>query len=359
MKFLCSPACAARMGIRLTERWMSKLVPWYSLDSFKREFKLYLPFWFLYLEAFGLLHLGLANFPDSEFEALGIPRYQFALTVFFPLAWMALFLWLRWRQSTRLPRDVRGLSVYTVLLLALPVLIALFHRPHALDHDQLTALFEFSQFIWVGLFVVQIAWTRGFHGLVLFFGVTFVYGMVLENTGIIMHFFFEPSFRYYLPPFPAPLCTMLGWCVVFYVTVAIVEQLAQWFPWLKKGAGRRACVATLLALSMDAQLDPLASMSGVFWRWNDLLPPAFLGVPFINFAAWLGAFLPYTWIMFRVMDRKEWSPREKNWELFLRIALACVLGGVLCFGVMAIWERGFDGPTFQILSDFTRRLTPY
>lgn len=338
---------------------MEKANPWYSFDSFVQEFKQYLPFWFLYLEAFGLLHLGLANFPDSEFEALGIPRYQFALTVFFPLAWIAVFLWLRWKHSRRLADGWRGLSVYTIMLLALPVLIALFHRPHPLDHDQLTALFEYSQFFWVGLFLVQIGWTRGIHGLVLFFGVTFVYGLVLENTGIIMHFFFEPSFRYYLGPLPAPLCTMLGWCVVFYVTVAIVQQLAQWVPWLQKGAGRRAFAATALALCMDAQLDPLASMSGVFWRWNELLPPAFLGVPLINFAAWFGAFLPYTWLMFRVTDRTEWKPREQNWELFVRIALAAVLGGILCFGIMAIWEGGLDGPTFQILEAFTDRLMPY
>ena len=51
--------------------------------------------------------------------------------------------------------------------------------------------------------------------LATFFGVTFVYGLMLENGGIVMRFFYEPSFRLYLGPLPAPLCTMLGWCVVF------------------------------------------------------------------------------------------------------------------------------------------------
>lgn len=333
-----------------------------SFDRVKREFFVYLPLWFLYLEVMGLLHASLANFPDEGFEALGYSRMDFVPSMLIPLVWLVLFFVLRIKKSVHLPSRAsraRAWSGAGFLLFVVPLLIIFFHQRNVLDHAQLTFLFEFSQFIWVVLFVVQILATRGRHALVLFFGVNFVYGLMLENTGIVMHYFFEPSFMVYLWFLPAPLCTMLGWSVVFYVTYAIVEKLAEWSPWLKAGVTRRALAATLLALSMDAQLDPLASMSGVFWRWNEALPAGFLGVPFLNFAAWFGAFLPFTWFVFSVTDRTDISEARKNYELFLRVAWSALLGGIICFGIMAIVEGGFDGPTYQILRDFGERLMPY
>lgn len=334
-------------------------VPLLSTESLKREFKLYLPLWFLYLEAVGLLHLALANFPDAGFAALGLSRFWFAVTFVFPLTIIVLFLVLRLYRSKRLAPDWKSWGGLAAVLFGVPAAVILFHQPRELNHDQLTWLFEISQFVWVALLVTHLVWSRGWHSLVLFFGVTFAYGLILENTGIFMHFFFEPSFRLYLWPLPAPLCTMLGWCVVFYVTVALVQQLAEWVPWLKKTVWRRATAATLAALLMDAQLDPLASMSGVFWQWNELLPPVFLGVPIINFAAWFGAFLPYTYLVFKILDKEEWSPGRKNWELFIRLPLAALIGGCICFGIMAIVEAAFDGPTFTILREFSERLHPY
>lgn len=334
-------------------------IPVVSWRGAAREFVRYLPIWFIYLEAIGLLHASLANFPQASFDTLGLSRLVFAPTILFPMAWVAAFFVLRIKHSERLPAPWRAWLVLAGLVLGVPLVVVLFHEPYPLTHDQLTTMFEFSQFLWVGLFVLQILLTRGRHALVLFFGVTFVYGMLLENTGIIMHFFFEPSFRLYLGPLPAPLCTMLGWCVVFYVTIAVVQQLADWVPWLKATVWRRALATTLLALSLDAQLDPLASMSGVFWRWNEALPPAFLGVPIINYAAWFGAFLPYAWFVHAWMDRTDLPERRRNWEIFLRVSLASVQGGLICFGIMAIIEGGFDGPTFQILQKFSERMMPY
>ena len=324
-----------------------------------REFVRYLPIWFVYLSGVGLLNASLANFPETGFAALGLSRAAFAPTVAFPLAWVALFFGLRIRRSTRLAAPWKAWTALAVLVIGVPLAIVFGHREHPLTHVQLTVLFELSQFLWVVLLATQVVLSRGWHALVLFFGVTFIYGLMLENTGIVMHYFFEPSFRVYLGPLPAPLCTMLGWCVVFYVTIAVVQQLAEWVPWLKVTIWRRAVATTLLALSLDAQLDPLASMSGVFWRWNDLLPPAFLGVPIINYAAWFGAFLPYSWFVYAWLDRTDLTGPQRNWQLFLRVSWASLLGGFICFGLMALIEGGFDGPTFQILQQFSARLMPY
>ena len=330
------------------------------LHGAKQEFIRYLPMWFVYFSAMGLLHAAFANFPAHGFDSLGLSRLAFIPTTAFPMAWFVGFFVLRIHHSQRLMKyRWFGYVALLVLAVCVPLAIAFFHVQHQLSHEQLADLFELAQFFWAGLFIAHALSTRGRHGLVMFFGVTFIYGLVLENSGIIMNFFFEPSFRYYLGPLPAPLCTMLGWCIVFYVTVAVVDQLTAWVPWFGKGIWRRALATTALALSMDAQLDPLASMSGVFWRWNELLAPHLLGVPVINYAAWFGAFLPFSYFVFAVRENPDWSKSRANYELFLRVPWSTVLGGTLCFGIMAFVEGGFDGPTFQILRAFIARLMPY
>ena len=330
-----------------------------SLAGLKDEFLRFMPIWFIYISAIGLLHVGLASFPEEGFAALGFSRLAFVPTIAFPMAWFVGIFVLRIRRSTRLEHRWKAYAALAALAVGVPLLITAFHRPHPLSHDALASMFETAQLFWVGVFMVHVVLRRGWHALALFFGVTFIYGLILENTGIIMGYFFEPSFLLYLGPLPAPFCTMLGWCVVFYVTIAAVEQLAEWIPWLAAKAWRKALATTALALSMDAQLDPLASMSGVFWSWNELLSPEILGVPVINYAAWFGAFLPFSYFFFSLQDRKDLSPRQRSWELSLRIPLAAFLGGALCFGLMALVEGGFDGPTFEILRDFSDRLMPY
>jgi uncharacterized membrane protein len=211
---------------------------------------------------------------------------------------------------------------------------------------------------WGILLAAHAAWTGGRHALALFFGVGALYGLVLENTGIAMGFFSETRCRLYLWPFPAPLCTTIGWCMAFYVAVSLVEQLARWVPWLARTPWRRAWAATLLALCRDVQLDPASSLSGVLWSWNEQLPPVFLGVPAVNFAAWFGAFLPFSYFVFSIRDRSDLTESRKNRELLLRVPLSAALGGLLCFGVMAMVEGGFSGPTFRVLWQFVRQVLP-
>jgi len=333
--------------------------PLFSLRSLAREFREHLPVWFVYLSAIGLLHAALANFPEQGFTNVGIPREHFIATLPFPMIWFTAYFVLRIRNSSRIRNPWKAYLVLAAMVVGLPVLIAFGYQSHPLGHDQLASLFELTQFTWVALFVIQIVITRGWQVLLMFFGVTFVYGLMLENTGILMRYFYEPSFSIYLWFFPAPLCTMLGWCLVFYIVVSITQRITEWVPWLAEGLWRRVAVATTLALCMDAQLDPLASMSGVFWRWNELLPPAFFGVPFINFAAWFGAISAFSFFVFRTLDRSDWSPGRKNWELFLRVPLASVIAGTLCFAVMTLAEGGFDGPSFHIMREFGHRLLPY
>lgn len=321
-----------------------------------REFREHLPIWFAYCSAIGLLHAALANYPETGFQRLGIPREDFVPTTAFPLAWFTFYFILRIRNLTQPKHRLIAYLGLALGVIGVPISIRYLYVPYPLSHEQLVMLFEATQLLWVGLFVAQILVSKGWHSLTLFFVVTFIYGLMLENTGIIMRFFFEPSFTIYLGPLPAPLCTMLGWSLVLYIVVSVTEKLTTWLPALRSGIWPRVAVASAFALSLDAQLDPLASMSGVFWHWNDLLPPAFLGVPFINFAAWLSAVSVYSYFVFRIGDRKDWTPGRKNWEVFLRVPLASLVAGMLCFAIIAVFSRGLDGPEFQILISFVNRL---
>ena len=318
----------------------------------------HLPMWFIVLLALGHIHAALWSFPDAGFAALGMTRAPFAWTILFPWVWVLAYFGLLIYRS-RVRRQKLAWAVLAVFGAGVPLLMLVPHSARQLHYDELTTIFEVGQLVWVALFAVQILATRGGHALVTFFGVTFIYGLMLENTGIVMDFFHEPQFRWYLGPLPAPLCTMLGWSVIFYVTFACTERFAGWIPWLQRGVMRRALCTTALALSLDAQGDPVASMSGVFWRWNDLLLPGFLGVPLVNWAAWFGAFLPYSWFLFALGNRPDLTPGRRNWELFLRVPLSAFLGGVLCFAIMAVIEGGFDGPSFQVIARFLDRLLPY
>ncbi len=333
--------------------------PLIGLRTLWREFVRHTPIWFVYISAIGLLHGALANYPQAGFDALGFTRLSLAPTIAFPMVWFALYFGLRIHNSTRIEHKWQGYLWLAFMCIGMPLITIVGHQSHPLSNEQLVTIYELSQFVVVALFVVHIAFYRGWETLLMFFGVTFVYGLILENTGIAMGYFFEDSFTYYLGPLPAPMVTMVGWCVVFYATVAVVQHLTNWIPWLAKGVWRRAVATTALALSLDAQLDPLASMSGVFWRWDATLTHHFFGVPAINFAAWFGAFLPFSYFVYKIMDRKDWTWQRRNYELLLRIPLAALCGGLLCFAIMAGVEGGFDGPTFQLMGSFFDRLFPY
>lgn len=323
----------------------------------------HLPIWFFYLEAVGLLSFLAANVPRSEFERVGLPIAPFAWTVAFPLFWVLAYYALRVRGSTRLA--VYGARKYLVLVafVALPAFIWLLYAAapflrFELEMRQLTRFFEAMQLAWIAVFMVHVALKRGAPGLATFFGVAWLYGLVLENGGILMGYFFEPGYGLYLGSLPAPFATMMGWCLAIYACTEIAGALRSHVPFGETTLGA-ALLTTALALSLDAQLDPLASLSGVFWRWNELLPRWFLSVPFVNYLAWFCAFLPFSYAWFSIADRTELGSWTKARRLLVAIPNVCVVAALLFFGIAAIVEGGFSGPTYRILGETFSKIRPY
>jgi len=333
-----------------------------------KEFWQKLPIWFLYLQAVGLLHYVRANVPAELFDEVGYPQSLFAVLTVIPMAWIFAYYAIRIRRSEQVnkPAAYAGLVFLTVVVPILIYVAYIWLPKTYLTKDQLRTLFEWSQFLWIAIFMVHAYRVGGKSAFITFWGVCLLYGIVLENAGIIMGYFSESEFTYYLWRLPAPICTMLGWCIVFYCATRVAEYFRDLFPSWNPSVPVMALLTTAIALSLDAQLDPLASLSGIWWKWHDLYYSAqyikysfYLGVPIINYVAWFSAFLPFSFAYFWAYSKPDWGTNERNWQLFLRGHIIVITAGVINFALMAIIEGGFGGPTFQILDEFIGRMMPY
>jgi hypothetical protein len=335
--------------------------PHYSVAGAVRtaalEIWTHLPIWFVLLSSLGLYHAAIGIIDPSGYTAIGHSTLRFALTALVPAAWVVIYYAARARALTSTPSTRRTAWILSTLLLVVfladwaviswaPSLRA------AASQRTLLVVFEYLQFTWF----VALAWhasaTRGVRAFATFFVVGLIYGAVLENTGIVLGFFVERNYRWYLPVLPAPVATMLGWSIIAYCGAWIADRLGDLVPPLGKTPVRLAVVATGVALSVDVQLDPLASLDGLCWKWNALLPTWFLSVPFCNYAAWLGAFLPFAWAVFWLRGRKDLTETQRNWRLFASVPLLSGAGGLIWLTLMTAYEGGVSGPTYQILGAF-------
>jgi len=336
----------------------------FSKNEIKSDIWRSLPIWFFYLEALGLLHFVIANIDPAQYKALGRTAFPFAVTALLSLAWVIGYYVLRIKNSDRLENKPYYYLVIPSLLAAPLVFTYVFYSSFPffrviLSQDYLRRLFEYLQLSWIVLFLLHALLHRGWQKFVTFYIVGFVYGLLLENTGIVLGYFHETDYLFYLWRLPAPFATMMGWCLVFYCCIWVAEYFREQFKWFRGSPLRSAFLTTCVALSLDIQLDPIASLSGVFWKWNDALPQWFLSVPFCNFAAWFGAFMPFAWAYFYLQERKDLNETQKNWKLFVHVPLIAVAAGIIWLLLMTIFEGGFSGPTYQILDAFFDKIIPY
>ncbi|MCB1154887.1 hypothetical protein KDL45_14625, partial [bacterium] len=350
-------AAASPEGISALPIWCKRAIAREIWDN--------LPVWFMYISTVGLLHFMVANVPTSEYEKIGHSMASYAATAVFPMFWVLLVYTLRVRDSRRLTAQwgMRRYLIPVAMAAALPAIYYWYQLVpgfrHELDLPSLVRLFEYMQLTWIALFIVHCAVKQRLAGLAFFFGVGWLYGLVLENGGIMMRYFFEPGYSFYLWKLPAPFATMMGWCLAFYACIWMTEFLIERFPTLRGSAVIAALTTTAIAISWDLQMDPLASLSGVFWKWNDLLPNWFLSVPFVNYVAWFSAFMPFAYIYHHVVMDDWVTPRERNWRVFKQLPNVVVWAGILFFGIMFVAEMGFDGPAYRVLDQFLTHVIPY
>jgi hypothetical protein len=274
-----------------------------SRRNLLQEIWTHLPMWFLFLEALGIHNILMANAPQRWFDEAGISRHWFSLLVLPMATWFYAYYRARLRESKQ---DFDRAKVHRRILLVaygLPLLIWAWYSlfpffRYELSGPAFRRLFELSNLFWALAIMSHTWYSRGFPRFVTFFIVAFFYGLILENTGIFLGYFLEPHFVVYVGLLPAPLATMVGWCIVFTCAITMIEFFRARSPRLQASPALTALLTTALAISADAQLDPLASFPDMWWRWHEALPPWWFGVPFCNYAAWFGAFFAFSFAYF-------------------------------------------------------------
>ncbi len=137
------------------------------------------------------------------------------------------------------------------------------------------------------------------------FGITLLFGLILENGGIVLGFFSEPGYLFHLPGMPAPLATALGWVNVLYCAFFAVERLLP-----EMGPVWKGLVCAAVGLSLDIPFDPVATRLG-WWVWDTSLRLMIWHVPVVNFIAWFWALFPYGALYYRVRESGKYGEGRK------------------------------------------------
>ncbi|MCE5273828.1 MAG: hypothetical protein LLG43_01715 [Deltaproteobacteria bacterium] len=175
------------------------------------------------------------------------------------------------------------------------------------------------------------------------FGVTLVFGMILENGGIAMGFFREDGYLLYVSGLMAPVATMLGWTSVLYCCFFAVERVLPEMSPLLEGL-----VCAGIGLTMDLPFEPVATRLS-WWVWNDALTVSVWGVPVINFVAWFWALFPYAGCYYGV---RRWTgmgegKRIALFSVLVPMILVVELAGVQV-SLVALGDRG----ALEVLQSF-------
>lgn len=286
----------------------------------------------------------------AELASLPAARPDLVPTFVFPWVACLAFYTLRGRRASGRERWI-GAAVCA----AVPALIGLTYvtgNRTVFTHEELRNIYEVSSILNTVILMAH-ATRYGKAALVFFLGPAALYGLLLENGGILLGYFTEMNYRWYLGPLPAPLATMSGWITVFYLVTWVTWQVRKELPVLQRSALASAGVATVAALLLDLQIDPLATTVG-YWKWHPILHEGFMGVPILNFVAWACAVFPFAHVLFwrensfGLQEADVLQSQHRRW-LTRRVLPILAYAGVLFVGCMIAFEGGVTGPTFKIL----------
>jgi uncharacterized membrane protein len=330
-------------------RGLLEEAPWHVRA--RREVVRFLPAWMFFFYGCLLLNTSLTNFDP--------PRPDLAANAIFPIGVFVVFYVVRALKAPDVENRWGLLLLALSLAFFFPVLNLAYHRPSPVSGRGLLVAFELSNFVWASIMGWHAWRSRRGHGL-LFFGAGFLYGLCLENGGIMLGFFHETNLELtVVKPFVAPGATMIGWCVVLYMATFVVWQLRKWVPQLRAQNALSAVLVAAMATLLDLQIDPLATASGA-WVWDSMLPGWFHGVPQVNFVAWMCALAPFAYVMFRAQDRHTiadgglWTRRALR-DIALAVPGTLVIAA-LAFLISTALLEGISGPSWTILNRFSANL---
>ena len=180
---------------------------------------------------------------------------------------------------------------------------------------------------------------RGRWDTIKIFGVGLIYGLVLENGGPMQlpalgfeGYFYEENYKLYLFEFCGwgrrislvPLCTHLGWPVVFYTAVLFWERIGQAFPSVRRRVWLASLIITASGLLFDLNFDVLATRFN-WWVWHERFSALWFGVPLINYIAWFWAVVVFGWFWASLHAQPGWTDRRITVCLALSVPLMWVV----------------------------------
>jgi uncharacterized membrane protein len=326
------------------------------IKRIKTEIWVNLPAWFIfYITAYTLFgYIGL----------LKNPRPDYAMTFVFPYGLFLVYYYSRFRADGSLDAGGRVgkyllLAGITSAILVITVLGARPVRfgPDWASHvDRSIIFYEISNILWTLIIAAHCVVFQGWKKFLLFFGVAFVYGMILESSGVTMGFFSEDRYHLYLPGFSAPVATMFGWSMVFYPCMFIIDMLRRGVPFIENRSFLwLGLFVALAALCFDAIIDPYATDFGL-WTWNGSYNRGnsfyWCGVPLVNFVSWFAAVVSFgAFYYFYEVRKTGWDQVKKAAVMLGSLPLILLAAGIIEFSTLGVIE-GFNGPSWAILKKY-------
>jgi hypothetical protein len=256
------------------------------------------------LPVFFIWFIGLSVLNNS-LHHIAPPVENAGLLSFFPLACSIVLLWFSCKGDYGDEKMLKPFFAWTVGLTALYLTPFMHGLSMPFDINTQRLIYEFSA---LAQFAILLTHAKGWftrNDWIWVFGVTLVFGLILENGGIVLGFFSEPGYLLYLPGVPAPLATALGWVNVLYCAFFAVERLLPRMPPLGKGL-----VCAFMGLSLDIPFDPVATRLE-WWVWDPSLSVRIWDVPVVNFIAWFWALFPYAALYYWMRGREGYGEKRK------------------------------------------------
>lgn len=305
-----------------------------------------LPVWVFWYSIFGFCHAAYVSLEPRRPDVIGVAAI--------PMAWFALERMLSLARARDRGDAWRLSGALALLALAMPITL-LFNRHNPVSLEFVRDVYEITGVVGAALICAWLVHADRRAAMV-FFGAGMVYGLVLENGGILLGFFHEPGYRLYVFPFVAPVVTMVGWSTAIFLSCWYALRLRQELPRLLSSPMACAILATLIALSIDAVIDPVAAAAG-FWEWHPSLSTGPLGVPPVNWVAWICAVMPFAHLVFRVAPDGHFN--DARVRLAFRGTPLALVYAATAFVASTLILEGARGPSWQLLNLATSRMLAF